>query len=114
MGFPPPLESVLGLLIAIPAGMAIVSGAKDGLTKGICYALVALGLMLFLAAPVEPIEDLLRSSRIITRLFGIAVGILGVMAGVRIPNRIIATLLVTAGVLVAARTNDLLGGWSSI
>jgi hypothetical protein len=112
MSFPPPIEALLGALLAIPAAVAIASGAKDGLTKGLCWALVVLGTLLALAGPVDPIGDVLTSNDIVTRVFGIALGVLGVAAAVRVPNRIIGTLLVTSGVMAAMRVTGLLGGWS--
>ncbi len=112
MGFPPPMESLLGLAVAVPAGIAIASGAKDRLTKGVCYALVVLGVVLFLAAPVEAVEDVIRSSRLVTQLFCLLIGVLCVIAAVRLPNRIIGTLLVSCGAVIAAKGTGLLGGWA--
>ncbi|MBA3687081.1 MAG: hypothetical protein H0W72_17820 [Planctomycetes bacterium] len=108
----PPMEMVLGLLLAVPAGIAIASGSKDALTKGVCYALVLLGGLLAVSPAIDPIERLLVSSEIVTRLFGLALGVLGVMGAVRVPNRVIGTLLVTSGVIVAAKANGLFGGWA--
>ena len=107
----PPMETVLGLLAAIPAGVAIASGVKDGATKGICVALMVLGLVLAVSPVIDPIEDVVKAWRLAIPL-ALALGVLGIIGAVRIQNRIIGTLLVTSGVIAAAKAIGLIGGWA--
>jgi hypothetical protein len=106
-----PLESVLGAALAIPAIVCLVSGEKDPVTRTLCISLVVIGALLALAPPIDPVENLLHDWKLVLPL-EIAAGVLGIFACARIGNRVVRTLLVSAGSLLALRGVDLLGGWA--
>ncbi len=102
-----PLFTALGALQAIPSVIALASGAKDAGTKSVLIAGAVISTVLALERYVGPLHDLIGGSAF--RLLALLAAGLGVATAMRVPNRVIGTLAVTAGCLLALVAWDVVG-----
>ncbi len=100
-------------LIGVPAAIALASGPKDAVTRAILIALVAIAAVLIAAIPIEELEDLLQRFHLVL-IFAIAAGALAIGAAIRLPNRVLGSLMLVGGLMLAARALEVLGGWAIV
>ena len=94
-----PLDTVLCLLAAGPAGICLAQG-KDGPTKAWCAALLVLAVVIGLSPFIDPFKDLLNRPYIY-KGSAVAVAIVAIVCAVRIADGMFAALMVTGTLLLA-------------
>jgi len=101
-----PLDTVLALIVAVPAGIAFAK-ATDRTTKVVCGVLLALAVVAALYKHVDAIRDLLNRNAW-RALCGAILGV-GIYAAVRLSHVLLGTLIVTGAALLAAIAFGLVG-----
>ena len=101
-----PLDTVLCLLAAVPAGICLAQG-KDGTTKAWCGALLAVTLAIGLRHWIAPLDRLVDPT--IYKGSACAAAILAIVCGMRIAHGIFATLMITGTLLLALLSMGLIG-----
>lgn len=94
------LNTALGLLMLIPAIIALVQEGKDNAVKSTAGIMIALSAIVVLIEYVGFINDLFNE-RIWWQILSVACAVLGTILVVRLKNQVIGTLLVTASGLLA-------------
>ncbi len=107
------IDLVCAGLIGVPAVIALSSGPKDTVTRAILIALAVIAALLIAAIPIEELEDLLRRFHLVL-ILALAAGALAVGAIIRLPNRVLGSLMVVGGLMLAARALEVLGGWAIV
>ncbi|MBA3846000.1 MAG: hypothetical protein H0X45_05085 [Planctomycetes bacterium] len=107
------VDLVCAGLIAVPAVMALASGPKDAVTRGVLIALAVIGALLIAAIPIDELESLLERFHLVL-ILAIAAGALAIAAVIRLPNRVLGSLILVGGLMLAARAFEVLGGWAIV
>lgn len=102
-----PLDTVLCLLAAVPAGICLAQG-KDGATKAWCAGLLVVTLAIGLRHWIAPLGHLVDAN--IYKGSTCAAAIIAIVCGVRIADGIFATLMITGTLLMALLSLGLIGG----
>lgn len=105
------LEIVLGGVLLAAAALALATSPRTAPTTALCLGLMAIGGTLVIAVPVEAVEAALRRWHLVRGL-EVAAGLLGAVAGWRLPDRRIGLMLAAAGGLLALHAVRLVGGWA--
>lgn len=107
-----PLEFVLGIALALlSAALLLWRRRSDGPAMLACVALIGIGLVLALAAPVEAVERILDDWSLL-RPLGLLALALTVVVGFRFRDHRLAAALVLCGLIVGGHALGLFGGWS--
>lgn len=103
------LETCFGVIQAVAIIIALASGNKDPGTKTLCFFILALATLLALAPFVDLVGAYINGR--VGSILMIADGILCVLAVIRLPHRVLATLVLSTGLLMAAHAVGALGSW---
>ncbi len=93
-----PLDTVLCLLAAVPAGISLAQG-KDGATKAWCAGLLVVTLTIGLRHWIAPLDRLVDAN--VFKVAASAAAVIAIVCAVRIAHAIFGTLMVTGTVLLA-------------
>ncbi len=107
------VDLVCASLICVPAVMALASGPKGVVTRGVLVALAVIGALLIAAIPIDELESLLERFHLVL-ILAIAAGALAIAAIIRLQNRVLGSLILVGGLMLAARAFEVLGGWAIV
>jgi len=93
------INTALGLVMLVPAIVALVQEGKDDAVKGLAGTLIVLCVLVCLDQYVPIIDDLITG--VWWQVLAVACAIIATVLVVRLKNQVVGTLMVTGGGLLA-------------